>query len=117
LKICDFGSASFFKKNVFFNEIVGTENYIPPEVLKGKKYDGVKMDIWSLGVILYTMLTGCFAFDDEDRGKLIQKMEKMEIKFPNWIDLEARDLIEMILVVDPKKRPTIEEIRNHKFCQ
>eukprot|EP01080_Neovahlkampfia_damariscottae_P002661 gene2661-3857_t len=115
LKIGDFGWASEIEYGTLFDEIAGTDNYAAPEVLSGDSYCGIKADIWSLGVILYCMLTGCFAFDDKDRGKLITKMKNEEMKFPLWIDDDGKDLILRILKANPKLRPTIEEIKKHQF--
>jgi serine/threonine protein kinase len=115
LKISDFGWAGLIKKEKLFDLNCGTEGYAPPEVLLGKSYDGEKVDIWSCGMILYSMLTGCFAFDDEDISVLIQKMLNLDYVIPKFVSEDARDLLKKIIVVDPLKRLTVDEIRKHKF--
>lgn len=117
LKISDFGWCSEIKKNKLLNMIAGTPSYCAPEVLMGKSYDGKKADIWSMGICLYTMLTGCFAFDNESIDQLIQDMIKLKYPPPIFLSKDAQDLIKKILVVDPNQRISLDEIKKHSWMK
>lgn len=85
--------------------------YCAPEVFKNEYTD--KIDIWSVGVILYFMLVGCLPFDGQTNEEVIASIKKGEIKHQNpqlWqhLSTEARDLVQTLLQVNPKNRPTAE---------
>ena len=101
------------------------ENYYPlvvvlhpaPEVIEGKKYDGIMVDIWSTGIILYSMLCGCFPFNDDNKDILYEKIIKGHINYPDNLDEDAIDLIKKILVNEPKRRISLQNIKKHIFYQ
>ena len=97
----------------------GTLNYIAPEIVKNTGYDGQLADIWSCGVILYFMLTGQRPFDDESVHKLLDKIIVGDFKFPSddvkRISEDAKDLVKGILNPNPRKRFTVDQIRNHPW--
>ncbi len=62
VKICDFGVSRFIKKGNYIREQCGTPAYIAPEIIKDKGYEGFSADLWSLGVLLYVMISGTFPF-------------------------------------------------------
>lgn len=62
VKICDFGVSRFTKKGNYIKEQCGTPAYIAPEIIKDKGYEGFSADLWSLGVLLYVMISGTFPF-------------------------------------------------------
>lgn len=112
LKISDFGLSAYSDSNaVMLKTPCGTPHYLAPEVLTGKHYDGRQADIWSCGIILYAMLTGCHPFDGDGLAQLIRNVCNLNYSFPKSVPKEARDLIKKLLVVDPKKRATVDEIR------
>lgn len=82
-----------------------------------KKYNGMKVDIWSSGITLYAMLCGYLPFDDEDLTNLYGKILKGEFTVPGHISKEAGDLIKKILVTDPSKRIDLQEIIDHPFMK
>ncbi|KAM3254371.1 hypothetical protein ACQJBY_048090 [Aegilops geniculata] len=121
LKICDFG---YSKSSVLHSQpksAVGTPAYIAPEVLLKKEYDGKIADIWSCGVILYTMVVGAYPFEDPEEPKnfrkTIQHILNIEYSVPDklCISPECKHLISKIFVKDPAMRITIPEIRNHSW--
>jgi 5'-AMP-activated protein kinase catalytic alpha subunit len=93
----------------------GSPCYAAPEMIAGKHYHGLKVDIWSCGVILYAMLCGYLPFEDPNTDKLYQKILKCDYSFPTYISPQGKDLISKILNTDPKKRFTLQQIRSHPW--
>ena len=117
-KLTDFGLSRHFKKNELLNSSCGSPIYAAPEMLEGKSYDGTKIDIWSLGISLYTMVCGELPFvveDENDIYILMDKIIKGNYNIPEFLSDECKDLIKNILVTDPDKRITLEQIKNHKW--
>jgi len=118
VKIGDFGLAT---KLEFDGErkrtICGTPNYIAPEVLEGKQGHSYEVDIWSLGVIIYTYIIGKPPFETSDVKTTYKRIRMNAYSFPENVPISdaARDLITKILNNDPSKRPTIDDILNHEF--
>ncbi|KAH0939866.1 hypothetical protein HID58_007327 [Brassica napus] len=82
-----------------------------------KLYAGPEVDVWSCGVILYALLCGTLPFDDENIPNLFKKIKGGIYTLPSHLSPDARDLIPRMLVVDPVKRITIPEIRQHRWFQ
>ena len=82
-------------------------SYASPEILLVQKYLGPEVDIWSLGIILYTLLTGTLPFDDDDDFIMREKIIVGQFEIPDWLSPEARDLIQNVLQHEPAKRLTI----------
>lgn len=120
MKIADFGLAKLLDDSFMTDTTCGSTHIMAPEIFKGKAY-GKSADIWSLGIILYGMLTGdeCI-YKNVNRSQYEEKLKYFQsITFPAEIDISAsvRDLIGQILNPDPQKRLTIEAILQHKWCQ
>ena len=119
LKIIDFGLSNYFKGNLLETPC-GSPCYASPEMVMGNKYNGFCIDIWSSGIILYAMLCGYLPFEemenDEYNEVLFRNIVECNVDYPNeFITPVAKDLLCKILVKDPKKRITIEEIKLHNF--
>ena len=118
LKLGDFGLAT---KLDFEGErkrtICGTPNYIAPEVLEGKAGHSYEVDVWSLGVIIYTLIIGKPPFETSDVKTTYKRIRMNAYSFPDHIPISdaAKDLITRILNSDPKKRPTLDEMLAHEF--
>lgn len=110
LKISDFGLSGIANTNSMLSTICGTPHYVAPEVLTGK-YEGKKADIWSCGIILFVMLSGCHPFDGETVNDLFKRIENLEFKYPSYFSSGARALLDKIIVIDPEYRATIEDIQ------
>ncbi|XP_055833913.1 CBL-interacting serine/threonine-protein kinase 8 isoform X1 [Solanum dulcamara] len=116
LKISDFGlSASPGEGVNILKTTCGTPNYVAPEVLSHKGYDGAVADIWSCGVILYVLMAGYLPFDEVDLTTLYAKIDKAEFSCPSWFPVGAKSLIHRILDPNPQTRIRIEEIRNDEW--
>lgn len=118
IKLGDFGLASKLdyegqKKKT----ICGTPNYIAPEVLDSKCGHGLEVDIWALGVILYTLLIGRPPFETNDVKKTYGLIKVNAYSFPDHVSIskEAKSLITQILKLDPSRRPSLNEILEHEF--
>ena len=117
LKIIDFGLSNYFVKGQknLLSTPCGSPCYASPEMVAGKKYDGIKIDIWATGIILYAMLCGYLPFEDKNNDILFDKIMECKIEFPNYLSEDSKDLIRKILVVDPEKRIDIPNIKKQNF--
>ncbi|KQK15021.1 hypothetical protein BRADI_1g20160v3 [Brachypodium distachyon] len=103
------------KKDGLLHTTCGSPNYIAPEVLLNRGYDGSMSDIWSCGVILYVMLTGNLPFDDENMVVLYQKILKGSVHIPKWLSPSAQDILRKILDPNPITRFGMDGIRAHDW--
>ncbi|XP_020218617.1 SNF1-related protein kinase catalytic subunit alpha KIN10 [Cajanus cajan] len=117
VKIADFGLSNIMRDGHFLKTSCGSPNYAAPEVISGKLYAGPEVDVWSCGVILYALLCGTLPFDDENIPNLFKKIKGGIYTLPSHLSASARDLIPGMLVVDPMRRMTIPEIRQHPWFQ
>ncbi|KAK8552108.1 hypothetical protein V6N13_120532 [Hibiscus sabdariffa] len=116
LKISDFGLSALPEQGVsLLRTTCGTPNYVAPEVLSHKGYDGAVADVWSCGVILYVLMAGYLPFDELDLTTLYSKVERAEFSCPSWFPVEAKSLIHRILDPNPQTRITIEQIRSDEW--
>lgn len=117
IKLTDFGFVREFNpaKRNFLQTICGTTVYMAPEVLKNEKYNGFATDIWSLGVILYTMLYGQMPFDEDDDLKTKYKIIHEEPMYNDVIGSSANSIIKKMLLKNPYLRPNLNEILNSDF--
>lgn len=83
----------------------------------GTLYAGPEVDVWSCGVILYALLCGSLPFDDESIPSLFKKIKSGMYSLPSHLSPMTRDLVPRMLVVDPMKRITISEIKQHAWFQ
>ncbi|CAO3574886.1 unnamed protein product [Mortierella alpina] len=115
VKIADFGMASLQKSGRLLETSCGSPHYASPEVVTGMKYDGSSSDIWSCGIILYALLTGHLPFDDENIRQLLSKVKSGKFYMPTDISAGARDLISRMLMVNPKRRITMQGVIMHPW--
>lgn len=102
IKIIDFGLSNMYKPpNETLRTACGSPCYAAPEMIAGKDYHGLQIDIWSCGVILYAMLCGYLPFEDPNTEKLYKKILNCEYSFPNYISDQGKDLVQKILNTDP----------------
>ena len=117
LKIIDFGLSNFYDGQKRLQTPCGSPCYASPEMVKGKKYDGFNIDVWAIGVILFAMLCGYLPFEDDenDNDVLFGQIIKNKIDYPSFLSDLSLDILKKILVSDPIKRITIDEIKKHEF--
>jgi 5'-AMP-activated protein kinase catalytic alpha subunit len=115
VKIADFGLSNCMTDGEFLKTSCGSPDYAAPEVISGNCYAGPEVDVWSCGVILYTLLCGNLPFDDDNIPDLFRKIKNADYTFPPHLSELTRDLIARMLEVDPLRRITINEIRRHPW--
>jgi len=97
--------------------VCGTPNYVAPEVLMERGYNGFVADMWSCGVILFVMLAGKLPFYDKVMHNLFKKIQTGTYNMPEHISAGSAHLIRRLMCVNPHERATIEEILQDKwFC-
>lgn len=113
LKVSDFGLSALSQQvrdDGLLHTACGTPNYVAPEVLNDRGYDGATADLWSCGVILFVLLAGYLPFDDPNLITLYKKISDADFTFPSWLSFGAKSLITRILDPNPMTRITISEI-------
>jgi len=119
LKISDFGLSVLRKEYHNHRElmaIAGTPNYIAPEIIAGRGYDGFMADIWSAGVCLYGILAGYLPFDTgKDIKKLFKVISQEDVSYPERFSDDAVDLLTAIFKVNPEERFTLRECIEHPW--
>jgi serine/threonine protein kinase len=117
IKLGDFGLSSVMRDGRFFETSCGTPHYAAPEIVSGKLYGGKEADMWSCGVVLYTMLAGCLPFDSQHISILFKKIQNAEYTMPTGISVLAQDLLRGLLVSDPLNRATTEQVLKHRWVR
>ena len=116
IRISDFGLSNMSEKiDSLLETPCGTPSYAPPEMLRGEKYNGVYSDIWSCGIILYTMLVGNLPCAESKEDLIYENIMTHNYYFPENISDEAIDLIENMLKVDPNERYDFDQIKSHPW--
>ena len=119
LKISDFGLSALYdgdadgnnSRSQLLHTTCGTPNYVAPEVLADKGYDGRTADVWSCGVILYVLLAGFLPFDEPTMTALFRKIQNADFQYPSWFTPGVKDLLGKILVADAAARITLATVK------
>ncbi|KAL3982019.1 Protein kinase domain family protein [Acanthocheilonema viteae] len=117
LKLIDFGLCAKppLGLSQSLHTCCGSPAYAAPELILGLPYKGHQVDVWSMGVLLYTLLCGCLPFEDDNVQKLYAKIAAGRYYEPNYISPLSRDLLRSLLQVDPEKRITISKLIVHPW--
>ncbi|XP_066964115.1 5'-AMP-activated protein kinase catalytic subunit alpha-2 isoform X1 [Macrobrachium rosenbergii] len=117
VKIADFGLSNMMVDGEFLRTSCGSPNYAAPEVISGKLYAGPEVDVWSCGIILYALLCGTLPFDDEHVPSLFKKIKSGVFQIPDYLNQSVVRLLLHMLMVDPMKRATVDDIKKHEWFQ
>ena len=115
LKIADFGLSNTYGKGEMLRTACGSPCYAAPEMISGKKYTGLMVDIWSSGIILFAMICGYLPFEDGNNDVLYKKITDGKFEIPHYVSEPAKDLLRLILNTDPSKRYSARQIRAHPW--
>lgn len=115
IKIADFGFSNEFVPGMKLDTFCGSPPYAAPELFQGKKYDGPEVDVWSLGVILYTLVSGSLPFDGANLKELRERVLRGKYRIPFYMSTDCENLLKKFLVLNPAKRATLEAIMKDKW--
>lgn len=117
IKIADFGFSNYYTAGGQLSTWCGSPPYAAPEVFEGKKYVGPEIDIWSLGVVLYVLVCGALPFDGCSLQALRDRVLSGRFRIPYFMSQDCESLIRKMLVLEPNKRYTIQQIKKHRWIQ
>uniref|UniRef100_A0A3Q3M1W8 non-specific serine/threonine protein kinase n=1 Tax=Mastacembelus armatus TaxID=205130 RepID=A0A3Q3M1W8_9TELE len=115
IKIADFGFGNFFQPGEPLATWCGSPPYAAPEVFEGQQYEGPQLDIWSMGVVLYVLVCGALPFDGPTLPELRQRVLEGRFRIPYFMTEDCEHLIRRMLVLDPSKRLSVSQIKEHKW--
>uniref|UniRef100_A0A3Q2CHM4 non-specific serine/threonine protein kinase n=1 Tax=Cyprinodon variegatus TaxID=28743 RepID=A0A3Q2CHM4_CYPVA len=115
IKIADFGFSNEFTLGNKLDTFCGSPPYAAPELFQGKKYDGPEVDVWSLGVILYTLVSGSLPFDGQNLKELRERVLRGKYRVPFYMSTDCEAIIRRFLVLNPAKRWTLEQVMKEKW--
>lgn len=110
VKIADFGFSNFYEAGNPLDTFCGSPPYAAPELFQGKKYEGPEVDVWSLGVILYTLVSGSLPFDGSNLKELRERVLRGKYRIPFYMSTECEQLLKKFLVLVPSKRTSLRSI-------
>ncbi|KAM8834923.1 MAP/microtubule affinity-regulating kinase 4 isoform X3 [Synchiropus splendidus] len=115
IKIADFGFSNEFTLGNKLDTFCGSPPYAAPELFQGKKYDGPEVDVWSLGVILYTLVSGSLPFDGQNLKELRERVLRGKYRVPFYMSTDCEGILRRFLVLNPTKRCTLEQVMKDKW--
>lgn len=114
IKLTDFGLSKDMDIDSITSTFCGTSDYIAPEIVLQKPYDK-SVDWWAYGILAYELMFNTTPFNDPNRSKLYENITTGEVSFPSEVSNEFKNLINILLQKDPKKRASFNDVRNHEF--
>ncbi|XP_039677769.1 serine/threonine-protein kinase MARK2 [Perca fluviatilis] len=115
IKIADFGFSNEFTLGNKLDTFCGSPPYAAPELFQGKKYDGPEVDVWSLGVILYTLVSGSLPFDGQNLKELRERVLRGKYRIPFYMSTDCENLLKKFLILNPSKRGSLEQIMRDRW--
>ncbi|KAJ3258919.1 Serine/threonine-protein kinase par-1 [Chytriomyces hyalinus] len=108
IKIADFGFSNHFDPDGKLDTFCGSPPYAAPELFQGKRYTGPEVDVWSLGVILYVLTTGCLPFDGKNLQEMRESVCRGKYRIPFYLSDVCEKLLRKFLIRDPFKRANLD---------
>ncbi|UMM37249.1 hypothetical protein L5515_009070 [Caenorhabditis briggsae] len=115
IKIADFGFSNTFSLGNKLDTFCGSPPYAAPELFSGKKYDGPEVDVWSLGVILYTLVSGSLPFDGQNLKELRERVLRGKYRIPFYMSTDCENLLKKFLVINPQRRSSLDNIMKDRW--
>ncbi|XP_054544939.1 MAP/microtubule affinity-regulating kinase 3-like [Talpa occidentalis] len=115
LKLSDFGLSAQFSGAALLQTACGSPQFMAPEILLHKLYSGPAADVWSLGVVLYNMVTGELPFKGTSLGELRTRVLSGVYQEPRYLSQDCRDLLKNMMTLDPQSRSTLDDIIQHPW--
>ncbi|XP_075245786.1 MAP/microtubule affinity-regulating kinase 3-like isoform X8 [Convolutriloba macropyga] len=115
IKIADFGFSNEFSAGNKLDTFCGSPPYAAPELFQGKKYDGPEVDVWSLGVILYTLVSGSLPFDGSNLKELRERVLRGKYRIPFYMSTDCENLLKRFLVLNPVRRSSLESVMQDRW--
>ncbi|XP_067355604.1 serine/threonine-protein kinase MARK1-like isoform X2 [Channa argus] len=115
IKIADFGFSNEFTVGSKLDTFCGSPPYAAPELFQGKKYDGPEVDVWSLGVILYTLVSGSLPFDGQNLKELRERVLRGKYRIPFYMSTDCENLLKKLLVLNPGKRGSLQQVMKDRW--
>ncbi|KAJ3257014.1 Map microtubule affinity-regulating kinase [Boothiomyces macroporosus] len=108
IKIADFGFSNYYDPDSKLDTFCGSPPYAAPELFQGRRYTGPEVDVWSLGVILYVLTTGCLPFDGKNLQEMRESVCRGKYRIPFFLSDNCEKLLKKFLVRDPVKRANLD---------
>ncbi|KAM4826649.1 sperm motility kinase 3A-like isoform 1-T3 [Thomomys bottae] len=117
IKVSDFGLSIRFTPGQLMTNVCGAVLFRPPEMFLRERYDACKVDVWSLGVLLYFITTGKFPFEGRDVIQIRSLVLNTKYVVPYYLSAKGQTVISQLLTADPKQRPNTEQIMEHPWLK
>jgi 5'-AMP-activated protein kinase catalytic alpha subunit len=115
VKVADFGFCHVSASKALLKTPCGSPFYAPPEIISNESYDGKSADVWSLGVLLFTMVTGSLPWSPGNQTELFRQIRDADIDIPATLSAPLRELLGQMLERTPRERITIGEVLGHPW--
>jgi serine/threonine protein kinase len=126
VKLIDFGLSEVVYPGETLSTMCGTPLYCSPEVLflhtkyrsrSAKGFYGGPADVWSVGILIFALLTGCAPFDDSSFQRLRHEVSRRAVMYPSHLSDEVKGMLKEVLVFDPYMRPTIKDLLDYAWLK
>jgi len=119
IKLIDFGFSTCIPNDKKIKIFCGTPSYMGPEIVNKTEYAGPPADIWALGVLLFTIMSGCFPYRGATDKELYKRINRADYILPsevyNSVSAEGLSVLRRIFNIEPEKRPTAREILHDEW--
>jgi serine/threonine protein kinase len=117
IKLIDFGFSTVCQPGKRLKVFCGTPSYMAPEIVRRTEYEGKPVDMWSLGILLYALLCGCFPFRAKSYPDLYRRIARGTFAIPEELSSSVKDLLRQLLTVDVSQRITASAAMRHSWLQ
>lgn len=115
IKLLDFGLSNFYRPEDSLSTFCGSLYFAAPELLCGQLYTGPEVDVWSLGIVLFVLVTGRVPFDDKNLAALHEKIKACNLQVPGHVSDSCRELLLRMICRDPQQRAIMDDVIFHPW--